>query len=87
MLVALFFVSLHKKSCTRQFESKLSLRSFAFSLQKIIRTIHYLSGLNRTRDRIIQNPPLLREHALHIYIYISSKQNHNEYEMDSNHPA
>lgn len=55
------------------------------SLQKIIRTIHYLSGLNRTRDRIIQNPPLLREHALHIYI--SSKQNHNEYEMDSNHSA
>ena len=27
--------SLQKKSCTRQFESKLSLRSFAFSLQKI----------------------------------------------------
>ena len=25
-------VSLHKKSCTRQIESKLSLRSFAFSL-------------------------------------------------------
>ena len=24
---------LQKKSCTRQFESKLSLRSFAFSLQ------------------------------------------------------
>ena len=27
-------VFLQKKSCTRQFESKLSLRSFAFSLQK-----------------------------------------------------
>ena len=27
-------VSLQKKSSTRQFESKLSLRSFAFSLQK-----------------------------------------------------
>ena len=26
-------VSLQKKSCTRQIESKLSLRSFAFSLQ------------------------------------------------------
>ena len=33
---ALFFliVSLHKKSCTRQIESKLSLRSFAFSLSQ-----------------------------------------------------
>ena len=30
----LFVVSLQKKTCTRQFESKLSLRSFAFSLQK-----------------------------------------------------
>ena len=27
-------VSLHKKSCTRQIESKLSLRSFAFSLSQ-----------------------------------------------------
>ena len=30
------FLSLHKISCTRQSESKLSLRSFALSLQKII---------------------------------------------------
>ena len=29
-----YFIYLQKKSCTRQFESKLSLRSFAFSLQK-----------------------------------------------------
>ena len=28
-------LSLHKISCTRQFESKLSLHSFALSLQKI----------------------------------------------------
>jgi len=27
-------VSLQKKSCTQQFESKLSLRSFAFSLHQ-----------------------------------------------------
>ena len=31
----IFFLSLHKISCTRQFESKLSLRSFALSLHKI----------------------------------------------------
>ena len=30
----LFVVSLQKKTCTRQFESKLSLRSFAFSLHR-----------------------------------------------------
>ena len=30
----LFVVSLQKKSSTRQFESKLSLRSFAFSLHR-----------------------------------------------------
>jgi len=29
-------VSLQKKSCTRQFESELSLRSFALSLQREI---------------------------------------------------
>ena len=40
-------VSLQKKSSTRQFESKLSLRSFAFSLKKksCIST-KYLSKLN-----------------------------------------
>ncbi len=32
-----FRVSLQKISCTRQFESKLSLRSFALSLQQIKR--------------------------------------------------
>ncbi|MFW5622458.1 MAG: hypothetical protein ACOCM1_05445, partial [Segatella copri] len=32
-----FIVPLHKKSCTRQIESKLSLRSFAFSLHIKIR--------------------------------------------------
>ena len=31
----IIFLSLHKISCTRQFESKLSLRSFALSLQNI----------------------------------------------------
>ena len=33
-LICFFLLSLQKKSCTRQFESQLSLRSFAFSLQK-----------------------------------------------------
>ena len=33
-MVLFFLLSLHKISCTRQFESKLSLRSFALSLQK-----------------------------------------------------
>ena len=40
-------VSLQKKSSTRQFESKLSLRSFAFSLQKkSCISAKYLSKLN-----------------------------------------
>ena len=40
-------VSLQKKSSTRQFESKLSLRSFAFSLKKkSCISAKYLSKLN-----------------------------------------
>ena len=40
-------LSLQKKSSTRQFESKLSLRSFAFSLQKkSCISAKYLSKLN-----------------------------------------
>ena len=31
-----FLLSLHQKSCTRQFESKLSLCSFAFSVQSYL---------------------------------------------------
>ena len=38
-------VSLQKKSCTRQFESKLSLRSLAFSLQKKSCTRQFESNL------------------------------------------
>ena len=34
MFCARFPLSLQKKSCTRQFENKFSLRSFALSLQK-----------------------------------------------------
>ena len=35
------FVFLHKISCTRQFENKFSLRSFALSLQKQNKDIKY----------------------------------------------
>ena len=57
-----YFIYLQKKSCTRQFESKLSLRSFAFSLQKnLIKNIlitqyriHY-EGIKRNKDR--EEPP------------------------------
>ena len=35
-LYAVFLLSLHKKSCARQFESKLSLRSLAVSLHSAI---------------------------------------------------
>jgi hypothetical protein len=39
-------LSLQKISCTRQFESKLSLRSFALSLQKISCTRQFESKLS-----------------------------------------
>jgi len=41
-----YFIYLQKKSCTRQFESKLSLRSFAFSLQKKSCTRQFESKLS-----------------------------------------
>jgi len=39
-------LSLQKKSCTRQFENKFSLRSFALSLQKISCTRQFESKLS-----------------------------------------
>jgi hypothetical protein len=44
-----YFIYLQKKSCTRQFESKLSLRSFAFSLQKKSCTRQFESSFHCAR--------------------------------------
>ena len=41
-----YFIYLQKKSCTRQFESELSLHSFAFSLQKKSCTRQFESKLS-----------------------------------------
>ena len=46
MIFCTIFVSLQKISYTRQFESKLSLRSFALSLQKISYTRQFESKLS-----------------------------------------
>ena len=57
-------VSLQKKSSTRQFESKLSLRSFAFSLQKKSCTRQFESKLSlRSFAFSLQRQPMkvLRE--------------------------
>ena len=45
MIIGIKVVSLQKISCTRQFVSKLTLRSFAFSLQKISCTRQFVSKL------------------------------------------
>ena len=44
-----FRVSLHKISCARQFESKLSLRSLAISLHKICCTRQFESNFHCAR--------------------------------------
>ena len=46
----LFAVPLHKISGTRQFESKLSLRSFALSLHKISCGIIFATLFQRNKD-------------------------------------
>ena len=48
MLIHLLLVSLHKISCTRQFENKFSLRSFALSLHKILK---YENMMTETKER------------------------------------
>ena len=48
---------MHKKSCTRQIESKLSLRSFAFSLRKIRNNIYIFVNM-RTGDKVLISPDL-----------------------------
>ena len=45
MIIGIKVVSLQKISCTRQFVSKLTLRSFALSLQKISYTRQFVSKL------------------------------------------
>ena len=45
MLQSFFFLSLHKIGCTRQFVSKLTLRSFALPLHKIGCTRQFVSEL------------------------------------------
>ena len=60
----LFVVSLQKKSSTRQFESKLSLRSFAFSLKKkSCISAKYLSKLNILHSICIFFAPSTNESA------------------------
>lgn len=50
-------LSLHKKSCTRQIESKLSLHSFAFSLPPNKYNI-YIFMIMRTGDKVLISPDL-----------------------------
>ena len=48
---------MHKKSCTRQIESKLSLHSFAFSLPPNKYNI-YIFMIMRTGDKVLISPDL-----------------------------
>ena len=48
---------MHKKSCTRQIENKLSLRSFAFSLPTNKYNIYIFVNM-RTGDKVLISPDL-----------------------------